>query len=58
MSGRCQRCGEHCLDCTCMYVRCFKCNGILLKSEKVCVGCLINETKELLDDYNLTFKDE
>lgn len=48
MSGECDSCGEHTLDCMCKYEKFKKCNAAIYREDKLCLKCLINELKELL----------
>jgi hypothetical protein len=48
MSGECDTCHEHCLDCTCNLSRCPECKEIIYRNDSTCMRCLLMETKNLL----------
>lgn len=56
MSGECDECGNHSLDCDCPYTTCSECKGIIFKGDKICIGCLLAQTKKLIEDSENTFK--
>jgi hypothetical protein len=55
MSGECEMCGNHTLECDCSYEMCEKCNSIKIRGDNFCIACLINQSRELIKfvDENL-----
>lgn len=56
MERNCKECGNHPLECDCPYTTCSECKGIISKGEKVCIGCLLAQTKKLIEDCKNTDK--
>lgn len=56
MSGECERCQEHCLDCICSYPRCHKCHRPIYRHDGTCMNCLIEESRELILRTDLLLK--
>lgn len=48
MSGECEKCGNHILECECPYTRCSECKGIFFKDDKFCINCLLEESRALI----------
>lgn len=55
MSGECEMCGNHTLECDCNYEMCEKCNSVKIRGDNFCISCLINQSRELIKfvDENL-----
>ena len=57
MSGECEICGEHTLDCVCKYDKCKKCGNIIYSNDKTCTKCLIREClKTIIENDELIKK--
>ncbi len=49
MSGECNKCGEHCLDCICNNQKCQNCRSIMYRYDQNCIRCLIEESRDLIE---------
>ncbi len=56
MTNACDKCGNYSLECECPYRICSECKGIFFKDDKYCIGCLLEQTKKLIEDSENTFK--
>ncbi len=57
MLGECEICGNHTIECDCAYKRCAECEGIIFRGDKVCINCLLKQSKKLIEDCENNFKD-
>ena len=48
MSGECEKCGEHTLDCICKYDLCKKCGMVVYRIDKFFMNCLKEKAKRLV----------
>lgn len=48
MSGECDKCGEHTLDCMCRYPKCEVFLHPIYRYDSTCINCLVNSSKDLL----------
>ncbi len=55
MSGECEKCGNHTLECDCTYSRCQKCNHVTLRDDKFCIHCLLEESRSLIKHVDEKF---
>ena len=48
MSGECDQCGEHTLDCICNEKKCPICKQWIYRADNICMTCLIQESRDLI----------
>lgn len=52
MSGECDKCGEHGLDCMCNYRLCQVCEIVIYRRDGTCMNCLIKEARDFSESIN------
>lgn len=52
MSGECEKCGDHALECECHYPKCTTCGSVLYRDDQWCTKCAIDDAIVLIEKSN------